>query len=238
MKLHFGLALAPIISIGTLGSAMAADMPLKAVPPPPPPAPIWTGFYVGGTVGGGWARSSQTDTFGITTGNYNQSGALAGGTFGYNWQWANVLVLGAEADISWSNINGSATLPGLCSAGQGNTCFTNMQWLTTERARVGVIVSNNWLLYGTFGVAGAGIKTGQLSCATPVAGAIASCGNPTEWSAVGGVGAEVMFAPHWSAKLEYLYTGFHNRQAYTVFIPVSVKEANVNIVRGGVNWHF
>ena len=40
------------------GSAMAADLPSRKeapvyVPPPPPP-PLWTGFYVGLNIGGGW----------------------------------------------------------------------------------------------------------------------------------------------------------------------------------------
>ena len=33
--------------------ARAADLPLKA-PPPAPLLPSWTGFYVGGQIGGGW----------------------------------------------------------------------------------------------------------------------------------------------------------------------------------------
>ena len=40
------------------GSAMAADLPSRKeapvyVPPPPPP-PMWTGFYGGLNIGGGW----------------------------------------------------------------------------------------------------------------------------------------------------------------------------------------
>jgi outer membrane immunogenic protein len=216
--------------------ALAADMPVKAKAPPPPPITPWAGFYIGGTVGGGWARSNQTDISGTSSGNYNQSGVLGGGTIGYNWQIQN-LVWGVEADISASNVNGSINKPGLCTAGGGTVCFTNMQWFTTERGRMGWAL-DNWLLYGTVGVIGANIKTGQMSCATPVLGATASCGTITEWSGVGGVGAEVMLAPHWSAKLEWLYTSFGTKTAYTVFIPVQVKEANVNIVRAGVNWHF
>ena len=44
------------------GSAMAADLPSRKeapvyVPPPPPP-PMWTGFYVGLNIGGGWGDNS------------------------------------------------------------------------------------------------------------------------------------------------------------------------------------
>ena len=113
-----------------------------------------------------------------------------------------------------------------------------MHWLTTERARLGVLVANNMLLYVTGGAAGSEIRAGQVSCATPIAGAIASCGTRTEWAPTGGLGVEAMFAPHWSAKVEWLYTSFGTHPFYTVFIPVNVKEDNVNIIRAGINWHF
>jgi outer membrane immunogenic protein len=226
-----------MIAVAFLASpALAADLPVKAKAPPPPPITPWAGFYIGGTAGGGWATSSQTDIFGVSTKDYHQSGFLGGGTIGYNWQIQN-LVWGAEADISWSHVNGSATLPGTCGAGNGSVCFTNMQWFTTERGRMGWAM-DNWLVYGTVGVIGANIKSGQISCATPLVGAQASCGTITEWSAVGGAGVEVMFAPHWSGKLEYLYTSFGSKQAYTVFVPVLTKEANVSILRAGINYHF
>ena len=52
------------------GSAMAADLPSRKeapvyVPPPPPP-PMWTGFYGGLNIGGGWdANSGQSGSFGL-----------------------------------------------------------------------------------------------------------------------------------------------------------------------------
>ncbi len=222
--------------IGT--PALAADMPVKAPPPPPAPTWSWAGFYIGPEAGGGWAHSQQTDTGGTTSGPYNQSGGLAGGTIGYNWQRNNV-VFGLEADMSWAGIDGSVSLPGLCTAGSGTVCFTNMHWLNTDRARLGVTSpSGQFLFYVTGGVAGASIQGGQESCSTPVFGAIASCGRRTEWAPVGGVGVEAMLAPKWSAKVEYLHTSFDTHTFYTVFIPVNVTENNVNILRVGVNYHF
>ncbi len=47
-----------------------------------------------------------------------------------------------------------------------------------------------------------------------------------------------MLAQHLSAKLEYLYTDFGTHTFYTVVIPVSAAERNVNIVRFGFNYHF
>ncbi len=52
------------------GSAMAADLPSRKeapvyVPPPPPP-PMWTGFYGGLNIGGGWdANGGQSGVSGL-----------------------------------------------------------------------------------------------------------------------------------------------------------------------------
>src|ERR1700758_963448 len=59
---HIGLALASVsLVLGGLGIASAADMAVKA---PPIVAPVvtynWTGCYIGGNVGGGWAHTDQT----------------------------------------------------------------------------------------------------------------------------------------------------------------------------------
>ncbi len=43
-------------------SAFAADMPLKAPPPPPAPVFTWTGCYLGGSVGGIWRQTNNTDS--------------------------------------------------------------------------------------------------------------------------------------------------------------------------------
>jgi outer membrane immunogenic protein len=48
-------------SFAASGLAFAADMAVKA-PPSPPPAPVysWTGWYIGGNVGGGWGHRDFT----------------------------------------------------------------------------------------------------------------------------------------------------------------------------------
>ena len=51
------LAAAALITLGALGSASAADLPMPAPDykaPPPPPVYNWTGCYIGGGGGYGW----------------------------------------------------------------------------------------------------------------------------------------------------------------------------------------
>src|SRR6266481_4412688 len=100
------------------GFAFAADMAVKmhVKAPPPPPAPVysWTGWYIGGNVGGGWGRRDVTyapndpvagDLF--TPGHsfetprspsFNVSGVIGGIQFGYNYQFSRNWLIGFETD--------------------------------------------------------------------------------------------------------------------------------------------
>jgi len=57
-------AIAAIALIGTPAFAadMARKMPVKAPPPAPAPVYSWTGWYIGGNVGGGWGDRDVTFT--------------------------------------------------------------------------------------------------------------------------------------------------------------------------------
>jgi outer membrane immunogenic protein len=55
-RLLAGIAITAIMA----GSAFAADMPLKAAPAPYL-AYDWSGFYIGGFVGGGWSHNDASD---------------------------------------------------------------------------------------------------------------------------------------------------------------------------------
>jgi outer membrane immunogenic protein len=53
---------AVVALIGT--PALAADLAAKAPPPTVvAPVPSWTGFYVGGNVGGAWSKDNATLSF-------------------------------------------------------------------------------------------------------------------------------------------------------------------------------
>jgi outer membrane immunogenic protein len=80
-RLLAGIAITAIMA----GSAFAADMPLKA--PPPVLAYDWSGFYIGGVIGGQWAHvdSSGFDpTFGFAGVPGTLLGAPAAQTFDTN----------------------------------------------------------------------------------------------------------------------------------------------------------
>jgi outer membrane immunogenic protein len=76
-------------------------------------------------------------------------------------------------------------------------------------------------------------------------------GSSNQWNAgwtIGG-GAEYMFAPHWTAKIEYLYVDLSDGEtvaapAQTAVGPVGAShfatfsDSKINIVRAGVNYKF
>ena len=85
------------------GSAIAADLRRPAYTPPPPVS-NWTGFYIGGNLGGAWARGSVNDSlFGLSASS-DRSGFIGDGQLGVNYQFSNI-VLGAEWDFDWTSLD-------------------------------------------------------------------------------------------------------------------------------------
>src|SRR5262249_2955946 len=98
------------------GPAFAADldtrMPVKA-PPLAVPVYNWTGFYIGGNLGGVFSSASGTSDFvgtgvggGVIVSNPqhdtpSKGGFLGGVQAGYNWQFNQWGVLGVEGDWDW-----------------------------------------------------------------------------------------------------------------------------------------
>ena len=223
--------------------AAAADMPLKA-PPVPMYTPTWTGTYIGINGGYGWGTTNHTDIFGITTGTFSQSGGIAGLTYGGNWQ-SGQWVLGFESDFDWADINGNFSSAALCSVNGGTTCFTKIKEFSTERMRAGIDYQG-WLLFATGGVAFARVNAGQTPCGPVPVGVGIGGGNSCneEWRTgwVAGVGAEKMFLPHWSAKIEYLHYDLGNAIQYMPTavaggVDVRVLERG-DMVRVGINYQF
>jgi len=214
-------ALLTAVSLVALGMApaIAADLPARTYTKAPAPlAPIynWTGFYIGAM--GGYASESDN---GI-------KGGFAGGTLGYNWQ-QGALVFGLEADAAWADINRSAAgvvfVPGVGFVAA--TATAKVQDWGTVRGRIGYAF-DQVLIYGTGGYAWADTKLSATALGVTVSESHVLNG----WTA--GAGVEVMFAPKWSVKAEYLYKSFTG----TNFFNVPSGDLNVHSVQAGINYHF
>ena len=106
------------------GAAMAADLSRPVYKAPPAGAlPVtydWTGFYVGGHIGYGWADKSWQDLVGFGTVSHKADGFLGGGQAGFNYQ-IGMFVLGVEGDVSWADMKGGSNLGPVIGAPLGAT---------------------------------------------------------------------------------------------------------------------
>lgn len=223
------IAAAAFWSVPVLATDLPANAPKYQAPPP---MFSWTGFYVGGTVGGGWGDTLQFDPVGHSQ-NHNWDGLVGGATAGFNWQ-SGAWVLGIETDISGSGIKTSwSAMPGWdCVTANG--CINKVDWFGTTRGRVGYAF-DHVLPYLTVGVAYGHVQ-GQFG-----AGCVNACNTSTESGLTFGGGLEWAFAPNWSAKLEYLRVdlGSAGLQLHAVGAdPLGLGKSDINIVRIGLNYNF
>lgn len=180
----------------------AADLPLKA--PALKAVYDWTGLYIGAHAGftRGTSSTTLTDPT-LATNNNVFTGATGGVQAGYNWRLNSGLLIGVEGDISFPNY-----LPSnhVVSSAVTALSFAEERWdyVASLRARLGY-AQGNWLFYATGGAA----FTGERFLSTPNGGAEEKVLH-TRFGWAGGGGVEYAFAPHWSARLEYLYSKFED----------------------------
>lgn len=221
----FLLAVASVV-LGT-ASVQAADLAAHYTKAPAM-APVydWTGFYVGGNVGGQWGSADPTTSTVFSPTGYfatssvpavntvgaqsvNSSSVTGGFTAGYNWQ-VNHAVLGLEGDINYfgfkGNAGGTAVYPCCVASNFTINSQVSADWLATIRGRIGFLAAPAWLIYGTGGAAISEVKGNFNFTDTFVGGATESAAirdTRVGWTA--GVGTEYAFGGGWSLKAEYLY---------------------------------
>ena len=238
-----GIALAALM----VGSAAAADLgqaPVYKAPPPVVPAPFsWTGFYIGGNLGGAWANNHVTDvTQGIDFSTNNEGVFIGGGQLGFNYQVSN-FVFGVEGEFDWAaqsnNTSSGVFIP---AVGDTFTVNTNDRWLATVAARFGIAV-DHWLFYGKAGGGWVGANNFTINDVTTGQSINISNSNTNSGWLVG-AGVEWAFTNNWTAKLEYEYLGLNSRQ---IVVPagfaiagdtISSGNRDVQTLKVGINYLF
>jgi high affinity Mn2+ porin len=240
------------------GRAEADDIMVTKAAPIVSGAPSgydWSGFYAGGHLGVAWGSSNWTasttaaptpgvsGSFGLfqPIDSFKQTGSFFEGLqAGYNYMLPSRFVVGAETDASapsFPNLNGisiggSSTLvaPGIGAESFSETMLS----FGTLRGRIGY-APGNWLFYATGGFAWA---YDQLTLTQAASGATAS---PFLWRFgwAAGAGVEVPVAPHWTARLEYLFTDYG---VSSVTFPASGQrfssDFSLQELRAGLNYRF
>jgi len=250
MRAAFRTSVAVLALLAIPMAASAADLSVKARPalPQPPSLPLpfsWTGFYIGGNIGGAWAHGNDvTDSFGRNFGNANNNGVfVGGGQVGANLQLSNI-VIGVEGDFDWAaNNNNSGN--GVVVPGVGTVQVSaNDRWVATLAARFGVAY-DHWLFYVKAGggwVGNSGFTVANVTTGTSITGS----NNNTNSAWLGGGGIEWAFANNWSAKVEYDYLGLLSSQTFTVLAGspflagdiFTTAKGNIQMVKFGINYKF
>jgi outer membrane immunogenic protein len=194
---------------------MAADLsaPIyKALPPPPAPAFSWSGCYIGGTVGGGYAWTQNTNTvnttafgdFGPTQGFAQPtSGFAGGGQLGCNYQISR-FVVGIEGSYLGANIKGDYNSP---FGGRDDVYTNKIDTIATVVARFGWAF-DNWLYYTKIGWAGAHAKLSVADGIAPV-----GAGSASNWHNGFTIGSGVEYAVtrNWILGFESNYYRFESK---------------------------
>jgi outer membrane immunogenic protein len=198
----------------------------------------WSGVYVGVQAGYGWGDNDYAYDSGLGTGlitGFDSDGLLGGLTAGANWQ-NGAFVYGVEADISYSDVDGSFQGPNTgfihCTA---DGCTSDIEWFGTGRVRLGYAI-DNFLPYITGGFAVGRLEgtADTEACEAPVCGF-----DETEFGWTAGVGVEWGLTPQISVKAEYLHLDFSspdfsiNSSGF-----VSVDDISLDTVRIGLNYRF
>lgn len=211
------------------GVAFAADLPLKA--PASKAVYDWTGFYLGGHVGyGGGSLGPGTNPLpeqGVFF-PHSVTGLIGGYQAGYTRQFSNRVVLGVEADASFTS---PLDAPRLSPA----PFNTTLDYVGTARGRIGYAFGT-WLPYVTGGFAWGhshiNINDGG--------GTIVSSLGQTQTGWTAGAGIEFAMSGNWSARLEYDYIDLSRRMVdLSAFgLPGVNVDPDIHLVKLGLNHRF
>jgi high affinity Mn2+ porin len=241
------------------GSAAADDIFVTKAPTIPfsglnGPAYNWNGFYAGGNMGVAWGQSNWTAGPGIsgttnlfqTIDTFDEAGSfLAGVQGGYNYVLPNRILVGAEVDASFPAFQ---TLPvginpfGLSTGGTSNFTSPTLGAVSfaetvlasgTVRGRIGY-APGHWLFYATGGFAWTYNQQSLTQAST------GNSDTPFLWRLgwAAGAGVEVPIAPHWTARLEYLFTDYGTtNRTYLGTQPIN-SDFQLHELRFGLNYQF
>jgi outer membrane immunogenic protein len=210
---QFLLAGAALVALST--ASFAADMPMypaEAAVAPVAEVNDWGGFFLGIQGGYNWVEA-DTDIAGFS--GLEADGFVIGLYSGFNRQFGS-WVVGIDNSISYADIDESF---GLVDA--------EINTFTTTRGRIGYSFGN----FMVFGAGGLALAHTELSID----------GDEDDhlmvgWTAGGGI--EAKFGGNWSARVEYLYADFGDERFAAEGGPTVDIEYDMQVVRGGIAYHF
>jgi len=240
-----GLAAAMAVLAAPIG-ASAADLPARVTTKAPVATPAatynWTGCYLGGNVGGGWAHTRQEFALapftGILFSDSRGSDVIGGAQVGCDYQFDR-FVIGAQGQFDFGRIKSSQVeplFPTFASTAETKQIFT-------ATARAGYLVTPSVLAYVKGG--GAWAQTYLASTGSVPVTFLSESATVDRLGWIVRGGAEWMFAPGWSVFAEYNYMDFGTKLVRYVSGPNTVGTPNTLNVKlttqtalVGVNYKF
>jgi outer membrane immunogenic protein len=226
------LATVALAALGATVPALGADIGARPYynTPPAYAAPLynWTGFYIGGHLGGAF---SSSNTFNGLVLSDSSARLLGGVQVGADWQFAPNWVVGAEGQYSWLGSNNfNATFP------NGMVFNNDQRAIASITARVGYTWGPG-LAYIKGGYAYSDNRDTLTFAGVPVGFALDT--SHRDGYTIG-AGVEYMFAPNWSAKAEYQYYNFGDTRFVVpaVLIPFGTFQNDEHTLKLGVNYRF
>lgn len=216
-KLLLALSLSLLAS-----SAYAADAIIAEA------APVfsWTGGYIGLQAGYAWGNGNVDQIGGPGFIDTDPDGFLGGVYAGYNYQMSNNIVIGAELDVVYANVDGSGQVflaPGVPA---GASATEELNWSGAARLRLGY-AADRFLPY----IAG-GVAFGDIDISND--NGPGSFGDTfTGWTI--GVGLDYAMTDNLLLRAEYRYTDFGSESFEDFASDVDLK---TNEVRLGIAYKF
>jgi outer membrane immunogenic protein len=200
----------------TSGSAFAADAVINEEPAPVAAGFTWSGLYAG--IDFGYAAGKSTLSVLGADNPIDPDGFIGGVHIGVNHEMANRFVLGAEADITSSNVEGSTVIG-------GQLLENELNWSGSARLRAGYAF-NRTLPYVTAGVAAANY---EVTVIIPVH-------DETHFGWTAGAGVAHAFTDNWIARLEYRYFDFGSKDLFAS--PDASVDLQLQDIRVGLSYKF
>jgi outer membrane immunogenic protein len=222
------------------GPANAADLAVKAAPVYKAPPPVvtyysWTGCYVGGHVGGLWAKKDWTLAApdpAFALGSHDADSWLGGVQAGCDYQFNGGWVIGIQGDYAWTNASGS----NVDAVIDGTTNRSEVKSLATVTGRLGYA----WDRFLGYVKGGGAWERDNYDRFALVGGALVGSASETRGGWTVGVGGEYAFTNYLSGFVEYNYYDFGTR-TLTFLTPAGAFNDNIDIrerksvIRGGIN---
>lgn len=198
------------------------------------PANTWTGFYIGGHLGGAWGSEKTTDKDregDVNLTNIDPHGVFGGGQIGYNWQHGNV-VFGVEADLGGMDLSNTVHFGADFGVRQSGGLYGDVT------GRLGYAFGPA-LVYAKGGFAYFNGQAELVQSPTAKGNTINPTDTFTGWTLGGGL--EYALSPAWSVKAEYQHFDFGQEQSTVQAANNKVfhfgHDLTVDTVKAGINYH-